>query len=440
VILNPCDRDAVECAAPSARAGERGVVLIWAATCMLIVAGVIAMATDKLHAVDVMAGADFSASGQAEEIAEAGLVDAFAWFRRQTVQPVTAFAPKRDLLAVPAINETDDPTKGLVRSFEISAPSLWGRYTVRVGNPNESWTDANGNGHYDVGETFADSNADGRWTAARETRDITTQRGLTGPGSVWLLVSHAQVFWRPRADLALGEGPNRQLAESTLAREVRRLTIAPPAAAALCCSRADLGTIGNRGRIRAATTGVAFPLLTGLLNQLAGGEILAATQSVGLLGWADTVNDVFGVGLTDLKSMADISTSDPVNGIPDDLPDYSLLVITGNPVFDAARPLKGTGVIVVKGDLTILDSSNSFFSGLIYVDGNLTVRAPALIRGTVIVRGTCDIRGTGGDYVEIEHDPAIVATLLTKMGQYRHTKSTFSPSPQMADGRPDESR
>ena len=46
--------------------------------------------------------------------------------------------------------------------------------------------------------------------------------------------------------------------------------------------------------------------------------------------------------------------------------------------------------------------------------------------------------GTGGDYVEVDYDGAIVGQLLTKMGQYRISKAPFTPGQQTPDGRPIE--
>jgi hypothetical protein len=423
---------------PSRVGRERGVVLIWASATMLIVAGVLIQGSRRLKAVDEMAGAEFSAEGQAKEVAEAGLVDAYAWFRRQQVQPVSAFAPRRDLLATPPINETDDPAVGLLRTFEIS-PGLWGRYTVRKGIAPETFVDANANGRFDPNETFADLDGDGKRGHGKHSRDVTGMRGLTGAGTVWHLESQGQIFRRPRTDLPLGVGANVQLAEATLAAEVRRLQMVPPASAALCSSTSGGLNLGSRLRVRSAGTCVAYGTLNSL-PLLTGSELLGAVANVLVPGWKDSVEDVFGVDWTVLKGMADISTTDPVNGVPSPLPDSSLVVVTGDVTFDGARPLQGSAVLVVKGNVTITAGSNSFFSGLLYVDGNLTVRAPALLRGTVIVRGATDMRGTGGDYVEVERDSGILTRLMTLMGQYRYAKAPYQPSLLKADGRPDESK
>ena len=56
--------------------------------------------------------------------------------------------------------------------------------------------------------------------------------------------------------------------------------------------------------------------------------------------------------------------------------------------FDLQRPLRGTGVVIVKGDVEIQAGSNSFFNGLLYVDGEPDrARAGLHVRGTIIVNG-----------------------------------------------------
>ena len=89
----------------------------------------------------------------------------------------------------------------------------------------------------------------------------------------------------------------------------------------------------------------------------------------------------------------------------------------------AAQPLRGTGIVIVLGSCTIQSGSNSWFSGLLWVQGALTVRAPCYLRGTLIAGGTVDVRGTGGDTAEVEHDAQILNNLLFLMGQYRHSKA-----------------
>jgi hypothetical protein len=424
--------------ARGSRTRERGMAMIWSMAASLMVGGLILAATEEMRTLNAVSDAEFSAAGQAQSVAEAGLVDAYAWFRRQTVQPVSTFAPRRDMTADPAINETDDPTIGLVREFPLSSVH-WARYEVRKGKPAESWTDANNNGFYDAGEAFADADGDGRWTPSQGTRDVTAERGLPGIGAVWLVESIGRVYRRPRMDLPLGEGPNRQIAATWRQTEVRRMSITLPASAAILASDGEEVQIGSRTRIRTNTVAVAYkalsglPLLGGLLSLLGLGGVTTAAISP----WNDQVTDVFGLDWTELRTIADISTSDP-SSLPADLPEAVLAVITGDVVFDQHRPLRGKGVIIVKGNVTINTGSNSFFAGLLYVDGDITIRAPAYIQGTVLGRNGINIQGTGGDYVEIAHDPEMLSKLMTTVGQYRYMKNDYEPLPRLSDGRPDQ--
>ena len=69
----------------------------------------------------------------------------------------------------------------------------------------------------------------------------------------------------------------------------------------------------------------------------------------------------------------------------------------GTTVFNSARQLIGDGIVVIRGDVIINQGSSSLFSGVLYVEGNLAVHAPAQLRGSVVVTGDLTIQGVG-DY------------------------------------------
>lgn len=415
------------------RQAERGVILVWSAFALLLIAGVVAAGTSHERALDRLASHNHAVAGQARAVAVAGIVDAYAWFRRQAVQPVTTFAPKLDLLADPQVNETDDPALGLVREYEISA-SLWGRYEVRLSRVAEPFTDSDGNGLYDEGEPFTDDDGDGEWDAAGETRDVSTERGLPGNGGVWLLESHGFLYRRQAPGVPLGTAPNDRLATFRVASEIRRLTITPPGAAAICADKGSDVTVGNRGRIAGgAGAGVVYAPSTGFPSFGSGSEVEGTPPSTSLPTYDGSIEAVFGVSVSELKSMADVSTSQ-VATIGSPIGDYTLNVIDGDAVFDEDQPLRGTGIVVVLGDCTVQSGSNSFFSGLLWVGGDLTLRAPSYLRGVVVVRGQVDVRGVGGDYAELNHDDAIIGELLSLMGQYRHTKAVYVPDADASTG------
>ncbi len=380
-------------------ASERGSSLVWVLLAVTIIGGLIAAGSQNLITSDRVVSREFTLHGQALNVSRAGLVDAFAWFRRQQVQPVLDFLPRRDLEAVPKVNETIDPSIGLVREFPIGG-NLWGRYEVRLADPTEPDDEKN----------------------RLPVRDVSAERAVAGQGGVWLVRSWGFVYRKLSNTAAWNEAPNDPVASAVTATELRRLTIVPPANAALCVSRGDSCTIGNRGKLDGGEgSALVWPLSTGLPSIQ--GEILG--QRTSLIAYDDSVPAVFGISRQDLESYADIRVSS-VDGLPPELPEYGLVLVEGNAVFDAARPLRGTGILVVSGNLTIAAGSNSFFNGLLYVEGNVTIQAPSLVRGIVVARGTCSVSGVG-DYAEIDYDAAIIDQLLVYMGQYRFSRAIYFP-------------
>jgi len=402
----------------------------------MLIAGIIVSGTGTQLAIDRMGDAEFAAEGQARAVAEAGVIDGLAWFRRQQTQPATTFAPQRNLLAIPYVNDTDDTAVGLVREYEIM-PSLWGRYEVRKPVAAEAFTDSNVNGRYDYGEAFTDTDADGRRDPARETRDVSTTRGFAGAGTVWRVVSHGRVYRRRNAAQPLGSASNPRIAGVTVAAEIRRFVMVPPAVAALCVQTASTTVIGARARIVGGAKG-------GLINKSSTGtpttgsaEITGTPAKGTITPYDDTTEGMFGVSMAELKSMADASWSN-ADAFPQKIGDYSLNVVPGPITFTDVRPLRGTGIVVVDGDATFAAGSNSFFNGMLVVRGKLTVRGPVYVRGTVVVTGAADVTGTGGDYSELIYDANILGEVLTLLGQYRFSTATYAEANTLPDGTPDE--
>jgi len=409
---------------PHAGRQEGGFALLMAIFTLLLLAGMIVAGSDGGLSRHQAGRSPAANPVRAREIASAGLADALSWFRRQNQQPVTNFAPALDLAADPPINETSEPAIGLVREYEV-APGLWARYEVRLGVAAEPYTDEDYNGRYDDGEAFTDTNGSGKWNPASGTRDVSALRGEPVAGTVWLLESRGFIYERPRADLPLGEGVNTRLAIGTVGTEIRRMVIAPPAAAAICATNGSDVTIGSRARIRGGEgAGVAFSQSTGSPVLLAGSEVSGSPSVTAIPDYAGTLDTVFGLSLTQLKSMADLSTAD-ADVIPGTLGEFTLTVIEDDIVFDAARPLRGTGIVVIQGNCSIVSGSNSFFNGLLWVSGDLEVRAPVYLRGICISNGLVDVRGTGGDYAELDYDDKIIDDLLVRMGRYRPSKAIY---------------
>lgn len=395
---------------PSSRR-EKGAALIVTMLAIMMIASAIAAGVVLLEQSSRTSKLVFEARDQAYGVARAGLIDAMSWYRRQTTQPVTTFAPARDLAAIPPINETDNPAVGIVRNYAITA-SVWARYEVRLAALDDG------------------------------VEDVTVARGLpgTGNGTIWQLTAHGYVFHRNYVNPAdpvnnpwneaaewdnvrhrpMGndtDGKNEQVAFVTLQTEIRRLTIVPPGAAAVCVKRGDQTTLGSRSRVQGGDgAGLVYSTSSGTPS--ISGTLLGSPTKAALSGYADDWSDVFGMPLQDLLAMPDVKVRD-VSDLPEKLPDYSLTYYQGNVTFDASHRLVApAAVLIVDGNLTIDSASNSSFNGFIYVRGNYIQRAPSIISGTIAVRGTCNISGLG-DYSEVNADDTLINVIMQKMGQYR---------------------
>jgi hypothetical protein len=434
--------------------------MLWGVALLASAVAIVSSDVDTMRAGGKRRAAEFAVHGQAVSVAQAGLTDAYAWLRRQAVQPVTTFAPKRDLGATPPVNETDDPTIGLVREFEITS-GIWGRYEVRRGRPMDPYTDVNQNGRYDDGEPFTDLKltgakttdftltgvdrgdefvagrlhdgyGDGEWTPSRFTRDVSAERGQTAKGSVWRIESRGLVYRREREDLPLGADPNVLLASVVSTSEVRRLVMTPPANAAVCAPSAAAVTLTDRVRVRAPTLAFGFGATSGSLSIPSLGEVTAATRFATVPGYKPAIQDVFGVDFTQLKTMADVTTK-KLSGVPETIKEKTLVVIERDMVYDREWPLKGGGALVVKGNLEIQSGSRSYFTGILYVDGNVSITAPAMIRGTIIATGGVTLKGSAGDYVEVEHDTGVVSKTLASLSDYRFMRAVYTPDRKLLD-------
>lgn len=340
---------------------------------------------------NALIGKQLAFYGQATNAAQAGLVEGLAWFRKQDTQPVTAFAPQRNLTALPPVNETDDASIGLVREYDISPQGkVRGRYEVRK----------------------------------TEVRDVTLARGKLGSGTVWEVSSEGIVFVQENSSVAYNVAPNRILNRQTARTEFQRLAMVLPGNAGIIASQGSSVTLASRARVfGGAEFGALYQPSTGSPSVCASPCRLTGTKgATGTVSpFNSSISAVFGVEQQELINMADISVTN-VADLPADLPDMALIVVNGNAVFTQARPLIGSGILVVFGNLTIDTNSFSSFNGLIYVTGNYIQRAPSQVSGTVMALGTFRMEGTG-DYSEISYDKTMLQQVQLQMGQYRFSRS-----------------
>ena len=382
------------------RKSERGAALvmaIFAATLMLLLLMTLLVI---MRNSGVALARQLSAQGQAMNAASAGLTDGLSWFVRQQVQPVTSFNPVVDggvCTHVPPHNplafDSEVPATGIVRSFEInSVGRVWGRYEVRRSS----------------------------------VLDVSARRGKPQPGTIWQLDSEGIVYVRNDAAAAPGVSPNVVLARRTMRVDIQRLGLNPPAAAALCAITANNVNVTQPSRIRggAAGIGVAHGSVSSTTN---GNGSITGNPAKQPTGNSFALDQIFGVTLNELMSMADLVVDDE-SQLPNPLPDMSLIVVRGNATFNGQRPLQGSGILVVLGNLICNPQSNAFYSGVVFVQGTFQISPPGIINGTVIANGPAHLLG-GSDVAELNYDAAILAQIRQQMGNY-----LFSRSPWVVGG------
>ena len=336
--------------------------------------------------------------GQATSAAAAGLTEGLSWFVHQKQQPVTAFDPKSDTGGVcthvpkhvPLVFESEQPSIGVVRSYEIAGRGrVWGRYEVR----------------------------------RTAVQDISKRRGKPVAGAVWKLDSEGIVYVRNDASKGPGEGSNFVLARRTMRVDIQRLAIQTPApTAALAAPNASGINVVKPSRIQggAAGNGVAYRPSTGTTK---GNGTITGNPAKTTTTLPFTLDGVFGVTQTELLSMADIVVDDE-SQLPDPLPDMSLIVIRGNATFNPQKKLTGSGILVVLGNLILNPQSDTWYSGLIYVGGNFSLSPPGIINGAVVANGTAHVLG-GAEVAEINYDAAMLDQVRLQLGNYLFSRSPW---------------
>jgi hypothetical protein len=379
---------------------ERGVALLLGILFTIIISGLVVAGTLVMRAHRSKTETSFRVHGQAAQFARAGLIEAMSWFRKSTVQPVTTFAPVLNTAASPPILETLDPDIGIAREFQITGP-IWGRYEVW-----KQW----------------DADPDPvrlAWRQRVQATDVTTAAGAAGAGNVWRVRSIGYVFRQVDGSVPFDQPPNQVLGSDILGSEIRRMTLAPPGQAAVCSRTASATTIVTSVNIQGGTgAGVFTKSATGSVTETGSPTIVGTPRISSIAGYDDSVEAVFGVSEKELQALADDSIL-AANSFPNPCAtNYLYYVEVPTLTFSAALPLRGTAAIYVKGNVVFNVGNKSYFTGMLFVNGNLTIREPCDLNGTIICTGTVHIEGQS-DWVNINYDDDALNSLRTAIGQYR---------------------
>ena len=387
---------------------ERGVASLLAVVGMSLVMLGLIVTLSMIESTAKSISGQLKYQGQATNAAMAGSVDALAWFQKQTTQPVATFNPQRNLAATPPVNDTENTTIGIVRTYPLTNMGrLWGRYEVRSGNVS----------------------------------DVTISRGKTGTGTIWQVDSIGLVFVDKNNNSAMdwtdsnGNGvydwgePGEVIAMKKVRSEAQRLSLVLPggngALQASTCSTVSLTSGASNNRVLGSTSGIGIACKNGTGSPATTGATLTgspATQS-NVNPYNDSISSIFGVNQTELLNLATVKAPD-VASLPYPLPAMSLAVVQGNATFTTSHPLVGSGILVVLGNLTIPANSGSSYNGVIYTTGSYTQSGPSLVLGAVVSQGAISLIG-GSDITEVDWDPTMVQMVRNALGGYRFTRAQY---------------
>jgi hypothetical protein len=373
--------------------------------------------------------------GQAINAAEAGLVDALNYFRRQP-GAVTTFDPKFDPDALPVpFDDTQEGEAGvgIVRDYHVSdLGNVCARYEVRR-------QDLDGSGTIEADEK------------GRGVQDVTLNRGkLTAPaGNVWLLESHGYIYVDPTGNCDLNpdddvpepnyyywnkwqwrEGIPSVLVRKTLRSQIQRMSITLPGQAAVYSRVATTIDIGNAGGDNVRLLGgpggygIKYETATGVANRNPASDVQGGLGPEGTAAapFPDDILQVFGVTQAELISSADgVFTSASDAQLPDSWT-LRLYVIKGDATWTAASPLIGSGLLVVLGNCTV--PAGSTFQGFIYATGTYTQQGPSIVSGAVMAKQGITIFGAG-DTAEVDFDINVINQVQAEMIQYRFGRNPY---------------
>jgi hypothetical protein len=399
------------CIVAPPRAQERGIALIFALLFTIIVGGICVTGTLFIRAHIQLNRTAWAAKSQALQIARSGLAEAHSWLRRQTSQPVLAFAPVLDTSSTPQVLDTIDSEIGLVREFRITG-KIYARYEVW-----KQWdTDPNP-------VRLA-------WRRQYQCDDVSMQRGANSMGSVWRLRSVGYVYNRVDSAVPFDQLPNSVIASQVASNEYRRVVISLPGNGAINVGDGNSCHINTYGRVIGGTgAGIYYPAGSGTptTGPASGNRVTGSPALATAVNYNDSYQAVFGMSYAELRAMATIVVTD-MAAFPSPVPENSIVIIDAgsNVNIGPPKPLVGNAIVVVKGHLTMNDGCNANFSGLLYVEGNMSMRAPSLIKGSVICTGDLTLQGAS-DYATIQYDAGVLSNLLNHVGNYTAANSPLLP-------------
>jgi len=374
----------------------------------------------------------FKIQGQAANIAQAGLQDGINWFKRQiSVQQTDILTPNtcKDAAFNPQystdqeLSATDNPSIGIVRDYEVKG-RIYGRYILKkqdCSSPEDPHavkdiTALKGKSTMNPPETFPD-------TGSGEDK-------IRGEGIVWHLESEGILYERKDFSksnnvftTAPDQAPNRILSKATASVEISKLGLAlDQAPLTLFATGGSAHSVGSNCRFLGGTAASYAVYYNGLNPNMTSAEMSPVGLPRKNARLPVSTQSVFAVSEEEFRGMADNVYTD-VNQLPKNLK-FSITFLDGNSVFNFAKPLQGGGLLYVNGDLTLQDSSNSLFSGVVFVDGTLTLGKDNTLAGGVIAKRIVCNPSSGK--ATLEYNNNLITSVRQRLTLYRENNLTHT--------------
>jgi hypothetical protein len=358
---------------------------------------------------------------QADNIARAGLMDATSWFKRQENQPVRsgnpptiypyadgAFDPKYN--SNPLLSDTIDESIGIVREYQLSEDGkTWARYEVYrqqdpVSNPYNP----------DAVHDITEQRIDGR---------------SNGEGLVWYIQSTGYVFRRSDPETAFDQLPNKIIAKVKASTELRVVTLKLPAQAAVMSYNSEASNlekilIRNNGWVVSEGNIPAIAWHVGTKKPKIHKDAVVTDPKFGNCD-DPTIESIFGLPKSELQLVADIVVTN-TSYLPQQLPDMIFTYIKGDAIFTNEKPLKGSGVLFVDGNLHIQQGSNSIFNGFVYVTGEAMVDEASLISGALVAYDRFELSNSESvNVAKVEYNSIVLNNVRNIACGYRENRSTL---------------
>lgn len=370
--------------------------MIWALFFVAITAGMMISHSLEMQSNRREMDVRYRQKSLATNIAQSGLTDATAWFRRQVSQPVTAFDPALDATGDPPVFDTIDPTKGLVREFEVRG-SLWGRYEVRH----------------------------------EECIDVSAQSGQP-TGSVWDVGVRGILYEVVDKSRPFDQYPNRVVATRALRTEVRGIPLSLPAQGGVVATDPTKVILRLGASILGDATYPALVTKTALPLAEITGELAGTPNSVSLPGMRLDTESVFGMRNDRLKALADVVATDGKSLVGRPIED-KLVYVDGDLVLAKGEALTGRMVLFVNGSADFQPGNDSNIAGVVVVQNKTYLHGPFQLRGTLIATMDVLVQGNAQGPATVEHDPLQVSRVTGALRGYRKSRDV-RPTGQGSDG------